>query len=50
MCSLFGIIDYRGMLTAREKNRILSVLARECVVRGTDATGFANNFGNRIHV
>ncbi|NBH80090.1 hypothetical protein D3Z52_18395 [Clostridiaceae bacterium] len=50
MCSLFGIIDYRGMLTAREKNRILSVLARECEVRGTDATGIAYNVGNRIHV
>ena len=50
MCSLFGIIDYRGVLTAREKNKILSVLSRECEVRGTDATGIAYNFGKSIHV
>lgn len=50
MCSLFGIIDYRGVLKAHEKNRILSVLSRKCEVRGTDATGIAYNFGGSIHV
>ena len=41
MCSLFGILDYKGVLSTREKNRILSMLSRECEVRGTDATGIA---------
>ena len=50
MCSLFGIIDYSNVLTACEKNRILAVLSRECEIRGTDATGIAYNFRNRIHV
>ena len=39
MCSLFGLMDYQNKLTTREKNRILNTLARECEVRGTDATG-----------
>lgn len=50
MCSLFGIIDYSGTLTTREKNKILTVLSRECEIRGTDATGIAYNFGSSIHV
>ena len=50
MCSLFGIIDYGNVLTACEKNKILAVLSRECEIRGTDATGIAYNFRNRIHV
>ena len=50
MCSLFGIIDYGNALTPHEKNRILAVLSRECEIRGTDATGIAYNFRNRIHV
>ena len=41
MCSLFGIIDYQNVLSSRQKNKILSVLSRECEVRGTDATGIA---------
>ncbi len=50
MCSLFGIIDYGSVLSARENNKILAVLSRECEVRGTDATGIAYNFRNNIHV
>ena len=41
MCCLFGMMDYRGRFSAGEKKRILSVLARECEERGTDATGIA---------
>lgn len=41
MCCLFGMIDCRGRFSAREKARILSVLATECEERGTDATGIA---------
>ena len=50
MCSLFGLIDYQNALTTRQKNHILQVLAKECEVRGTDATGIAYNFGGSIKV
>lgn len=50
MCSLFGLIDYQGVLKTHEKNRILTVLSRECEVRGTDATGIAYNCSNKIHI
>ena len=50
MCSLFGLIDYQNALTTRQKNRILQVLAKECEVRGTDATGIAYNFSGSIKV
>ena len=50
MCSLFGLIDYDKKLTARQKNRILNTLARECEVRGTDATGIAYNFSGRLQI
>lgn len=41
MCSLFGMIDYRGLLKNQRKTKIISMLAKECEVRGTDATGIA---------
>ena len=41
MCCLFGLIDSRNQFDAKEKSRILSVLATECEERGTDATGIA---------
>lgn len=50
MCSVFGLIDYKQALTAKEKNRILNTLARECEVRGTDATGIAYHFGRRLRI
>ena len=50
MCSLFGLIDHQNKLTTREKNRILNTLARECEVRGTDATGIAYHFGGRLRI
>lgn len=50
MCSLFGIIDHQNKLTTREKNRILNTLARECEVRGTDATGIAYHFSGRLRI
>nr|WP_302667059.1 class II glutamine amidotransferase [uncultured Agathobaculum sp.] len=50
MCSLFGIIDHQNKITTREKNRILNTLARECEVRGTDATGIAYHFGGRLRI
>lgn len=50
MCSLFGMIDYQNKLTTRDKNRIVNTLARECEVRGTDATGIAYHFGRRLRI
>lgn len=50
MCCLFGLVDYSGQLTAREKNHILSVLATECEERGTDATGVAYCTQNHLTV
>ena len=32
------------------KNKILNTLARECQVRGTDATGIAYNFNDRLRI
>ena len=43
MCAIFGLIDYENVLTPKHRTKILSVLSRECEVRGTDATGFAYN-------
>lgn len=50
MCSVFGLIDHQNKLTTREKNRVLNTLARECEVRGTDATGIAYHFGERLRI
>ena len=50
MCSVFGLIDHKQALTTKEKNRILNTLARECEVRGTDATGIAYHFGGRLRI
>ena len=50
MCSLFGLIDYNKKLTTRQKNKILNTLARECEVRGTDATGISYNFAGRMRI
>ena len=44
MCSLFGLIDFKECLSTHTKNKILNTLARECQVRGTDATGIAYSF------
>ena len=50
MCSLFGIINYNKSLNKDQINTILKVLASECEVRGTDATGIAYNNYNRLVV
>lgn len=41
MCGLFGLIDYKCRLTARQKEKIIKILSAECEVRGTDAAGVA---------
>ncbi|WP_283674734.1 class II glutamine amidotransferase [Butyricicoccus sp. Marseille-Q5471] len=48
MCSLFGLIDYKGVLNSRAKNHILNTLARICEARGTDATGIAYHSGGKL--
>lgn len=48
MCNLCGLIDFDKRPTAKQKNRILNTLARECESRGTDATDIAYNFISRI--
>lgn len=43
MCCLFGMIDYGSSLTVSQRNHVISVLSKECEIRGTDATGIAYN-------
>ena len=50
MCCLFGMIDYGGNFTGRQRTRLLSILAAECETRGTDASGIAYNSNGSIHV
>lgn len=44
MCAVFGLIDYANHFTARQREKVLKVLSKECESRGTDATGFAFNY------
>ncbi len=48
MCCLFGMIDYGHNFSGKQKSKILSVLARECEARGTDATGISYNSGGKL--
>ena len=41
MCCLFGLYDYGGTLSAKQKNRMIAALAAASEVRGIDATGIA---------
>jgi len=50
MCCLFGMLDYGGNISGREKSKILSVFAKECEARGTDATGIAYNYRNNLAI
>lgn len=50
MCCLFGLVDYKHTLTGPQKSKILSVLAKECEARGTDAAGVAYNAGGKLRV
>lgn len=50
MCCLFGLIDYGRRLSGRQRGRILSALAVQSEVRGTDATGYAYCSGGRLHI
>lgn len=50
MCAVFGLIDYKHRLSTKVKEKILKVLSKECEVRGTDATGYAFNNGNKLTI
>lgn len=50
MCCLFGILDYGGKLSRKEKTKLLSILSVACEERGTDATGIAYNSGDCLRV
>ena len=50
MCCLFGLLDYSYSMDSGKKERILSVLSRECEERGTDATGIAYVSRNRLRI
>ena len=50
MCCLFGIHDYSHSLSKRQMNRLLRVLSTACEARGTDATGIAYNFSDKLRI
>lgn len=50
MCAIFGLIDYKKVFTATQRECFMNVLATECELRGTDATGFAFNSGGRLRI
>ncbi len=50
MCCLFGLIDYRAVLTAKQKSRTIYALATAAEARGTDATGIAYRSRGHLHV
>ena len=50
MCCLFGLIDPNHAYTGKQKAKMLHVLATASEARGTDATGYALNTGNKLYV
>ena len=41
MCAIFGLLDYRGILTAAQRLRMVKALSVDAEIRGRDATGIA---------
>lgn len=41
MCAIFGVLDYKGKLTAAQRLRMVRSLGTAAEIRGTDATGIA---------
>ncbi len=50
MCSLFGILDYKGQLTQAQRLHMVRALGRAAQVRGTDATGIAFFDAGKLHI
>jgi len=48
MCCLFGILDYGQTLNQKQLNKMIAVLSKSCEARGTDATGIAYNYNDRL--
>lgn len=41
MCAIFGVLDYKGELTAAQRLHMVKALGTAAEIRGTDATGIA---------
>ena len=41
MCAIFGVLDYRGKLSAAQRLHMVRALGTAAEIRGTDATGIA---------
>lgn len=50
MCCLFGLVDPNHSLSIKQKNRLLSALAKAAEIRGTDATGIAYEAEGSLHI
>ncbi|MFI3226026.1 MAG: hypothetical protein R3Y09_01340 [Clostridia bacterium] len=50
MCAIFGIIDYKKVLSKVQREQMLKVLANECMSRGTDATGISYLKNNSLTI
>ena len=48
MCAIFGILDYKGTLTAAQKLQMVKALGNAAEIRGTDATGIAYFQRNKL--
>ena len=48
MCCLFGILNYKQTLSQKQLNKMVAVLSKACEVRGTDATGIAYNYNDKL--
>lgn len=50
MCSIFGLLDYKGNLSPAERLRIIKILSTAAEIRGIDATGIAYVQGDDIQI
>ncbi len=41
MCAIFGVLDYKGKLTAAQRLHMVKALGTAAEIRGTDATGMS---------
>ena len=48
MCSLFGWLDYQGIVPYRIKKKLTQALANAAEERGTDAAGISYVHGNDV--
>ena len=50
MCGLFGLLDYQRKLSPSERLELLTALAVESEIRGTDAAGIACYRQKNLHI